>query len=189
MTTDPASATGPVPAADEAVEAEPPGGYYDADRARQEAGTAAVPAGGEPVRIAHPDEGEDVYASRDAAARGLAAEAPPGPEAGLTIYTVPGCPGCRMTEREADRAGLRYEVVSLADRPDLVERFRAEGLTRAPIVQGADGERTSGFRPGRIRAMAALAAPPAAVRPEAASGPGQQPPRRPAQQATGRLAR
>lgn len=143
----------------------------------------------DPASTTGPAGSEDVYTSRDATVRGLAAGTPSETEAGLTIYTVPGCPGCRMTEREADRAGLRYEVVSLADRPDLVECFRAEGLTQAPIVQGADGKRTSGFRPDRIRAMATLAVPPAAARPEAAPGPGQRQPRLPGQPDTGRLSR
>ena len=79
-----------------------------------------------------------------------------GPE--LTVYTKPDCPGCKMTKRELDKAGVAYEAVDLSSRPDLVEQFRAEGLRQAPIIE-MDGQRTAGFNPDRIRAIVAAATP------------------------------
>lgn len=70
----------------------------------------------------------------------------------LTIYTTPDCPGCRLTKQMFDRAGVEYQAVDLATRPDLVARFRAEGLLSAPIVEH-DGQRTAGFNPARVRSI------------------------------------
>ena len=76
----------------------------------------------------------------------------------LTLYTTPNCPGCKMTRRQLDKAGVAYEAVDLSSRPDLVEQFRAEGLRQAPIIE-MDGQRTAGFNPDRIKAIVAAATP------------------------------
>lgn len=81
--------------------------------------------------------------------------------ADVTVYTTPGCVGCAATRRQLDRAGVAYELVDLSTRPDLVARFRAEGLAQAPVIESADGRRTSGFDPGRIKAIVAAASSPA----------------------------
>lgn len=78
---------------------------------------------------------------------------------GITVYTTPGCPGCQMTHRAFAKAGVDVTVIDLSTRPDLIAQFRREGLTSAPIVEAADGERVSGFRPDRIRALIAASAP------------------------------
>ncbi|WP_126384533.1 glutaredoxin domain-containing protein [Actinomyces howellii] len=80
-------------------------------------------------------------------------------EAAITVYTTPTCMGCKATVRQLDRAGVGYELVDLSTRPDLVERFRAEGLVQAPVLEGPDGTRTSGFDPGRIKSIVAAAVP------------------------------
>ena len=77
----------------------------------------------------------------------------------LTVYTTPNCPGCKMTRRQLDKAGVAYEAVDLSSRPDLVEQFRAEGLRQAPIIETSDGQRTAGFNPSRIKAIVAAATP------------------------------
>lgn len=77
----------------------------------------------------------------------------------LTVYTVPGCPGCKMTCRQLDRAGVAHEAVDLSGRPDLVEQFRDDGLLQAPIIETSDGQRTAGFDPARIKAIVAAATP------------------------------
>ena len=76
----------------------------------------------------------------------------------LTVYTTPNCPGCQLTKRQLDKAGVAYEAVDLSSRPDLVEQFRAEGLRQAPIIE-MDGRRTAGFDPARIKAIVAAATP------------------------------
>lgn len=95
---------------------------------------------------------------------------------GITVYTTPGCPGCQMTHRAFAKAGVDVTVIDLSTRPDLVEEFKSEGLTSAPILEGSDGARTSGFRPDRIRALIAANTPsasPASNAGNAGSTPGQ----------------
>ena len=88
----------------------------------------------------------------DAASRTRADE----PE--LTVYTTPDCPGCTMTKRQLDKAGVVYKAVDLSGRPDLIKQFQAEGLRQAPIIE-MDGQRTAGFDPTRIKAIVAAATP------------------------------
>lgn len=75
-----------------------------------------------------------------------------------TIYTTPHCPGCALTQRKLDKAGINYNAIDLSKRPDLVEQFKNEGLLSAPIIETQKG-RTSGFNPERIREIIALADP------------------------------
>ena len=76
----------------------------------------------------------------------------------ITIYTTPHCPGCALTQRKLDKAGITYNAIDLSKRPDLVEQFKNEGLLSAPIIETQKG-RTSGFNPERIREIIALATP------------------------------
>ena len=102
----------------------------------------------------------------------------------LTVYTTPNCPGCKMTRRQLDKAGVAYEAVDLSSRPDLVEQFRAEGLRQAPIIE-VDGQRTAGFNPDRIKAIVAAATPqqaPGSSGPSDGGGGGGRPSRAPQQQ-------
>ena len=102
----------------------------------------------------------------------------------LTVYTTPNCPGCKMTRRQLDKAGVAYEAVDLSSRPDLVEQFRSEGLRQAPIIE-VDGQRTAGFNPDRIKAIVAAATPqqaPGTSGPSDAGGGGGRPSRAPQQQ-------
>lgn len=115
----------------------------------------------------------------DAASRTRADE----PE--LTVYTTPDCPGCQMTKRQLDKAGVAYAAVDLSGRPDLVEQFRAEGLRQAPIIETSDGQRTAGFDPARIKAIVAAATPqqaPGSSGPSDGGGGGGRPSRAPQQQ-------
>lgn len=77
----------------------------------------------------------------------------------ITIYTKPDCPACRLTQRALSKAGVEFAVVDLSQRPDIVEQLRSEGLLAAPVLEGPDGARTSGFRPDRIKALVAMVAP------------------------------
>ena len=102
----------------------------------------------------------------------------------LTVYTTPDCPGCQMTKRQLDKAGVVYEAVDLSGRPDLVQQFRSEGLLQAPIIE-MDGQRTAGFDPARIKAIVAAATPqqaPAGPQAPEAGGGGSRPTHAPQQQ-------
>ena len=100
----------------------------------------------------------------------------------LTVYTTPDCPGCQMTTRQLDKAGVAYESVDLSGRPDLVEQFREEGLLQAPIIETSDGQRTAGFDPARIKAIVAAATPQQAPGTPGPSDGGSRPSRAPQQQ-------
>ncbi|MEZ7761593.1 glutaredoxin domain-containing protein [Actinomyces oris] len=103
----------------------------------------------------------------------------------LTVYTTPDCPGCQMTRRQLDKAGVAYEAVDLSGRPDLVAQFREEGLLQAPIIETSDGQRTAGFNPDRIKAIVAAATPqqaPGTTGPSDGGEGGSRPSRVPQQQ-------
>lgn len=72
----------------------------------------------------------------------------------VTLYKLPGCVQCTMTERALSDAGVDFVMVDLAGdecAADLVKRF---GYLSAPVV--VDGaEHWSGFDPERIKAAAA----------------------------------
>lgn len=70
----------------------------------------------------------------------------------ITVYTTEYCQPCRMTKIALGKAALQFEEVSLDENPELVNRFREEGLLEAPIVDTGD-ERWSGFRPDKIKAL------------------------------------
>ena len=61
------------------------------------------------------------------------------PRPDLTIYATPGCTGCEMTRREADRAGLSYETIDLSDRPDRIRDMVAMASSSAPATEPAQG--------------------------------------------------
>ena len=73
------------------------------------------------------------------------------PSPDVTIYGLPNCVGCAATERTLNKAGIPYDKIDLTDRPDLVEMFKAQGLTQAPIVE-TNGDRWSGYRPDKLKA-------------------------------------
>lgn len=103
----------------------------------------------------------------------------------LTVYTTPDCPGCQLTTRQLDKAGVAYESIDLSGRPDLVEQFRSEGLLQAPIIETSDGQRTAGFDPARIKAIVAAATPqqaPGTPGPSDGGDGGSRPSRAPQQQ-------
>ena len=107
----------------------------------------------------------------------------------LTVYTTPNCPGCEMTKRQLDKAGVVYEAVDLSGRSDLVEQFRAEGLRQAPVIETSDGQRTAGFDPSRIKAIVAAATPqqiPGSVGPSDGGGGARPTPARAPQRPRGR---
>jgi glutaredoxin-like protein NrdH len=72
----------------------------------------------------------------------------------ITVYTKKPCPQCDMTKKVLKRYGLEFEEVDLPSNPDLLEKFKDEGLLQAPIVViGNDGRRWSGFRPDLLEEL------------------------------------
>ncbi|UQZ28612.1 glutaredoxin-like protein NrdH [Corynebacterium accolens] len=75
----------------------------------------------------------------------------------ITVYTKPACVQCNATKKALDRAGLDYNVVDVTVDDEARDYIMALGYVQAPVVE-ASGEHWSGFRPDRIKNLAALAA-------------------------------
>ncbi len=72
----------------------------------------------------------------------------------ITVYSKPSCVQCDATYRALNKQGLEYEVVDITADPEALESVKALGYQQAPVVF-ADGDHWSGFRPDKIKALAA----------------------------------
>ncbi|MGD7003748.1 glutaredoxin-like protein NrdH [Corynebacterium halotolerans] len=75
----------------------------------------------------------------------------------ITLYTKPACMQCNATKKALDRAGLEYTSVDISLDDEARDYVMALGYLQAPVVE-VNGEHWSGFRPERIRGLAAQAA-------------------------------
>lgn len=75
----------------------------------------------------------------------------------ITVYTKPACVQCNATKKALDRAGLEYNLVDISLDEEAREYVLALGYLQAPVVE-VNGEHWSGFRPERIRDLAAQVA-------------------------------
>ena len=75
----------------------------------------------------------------------------------VTVYTKPACVQCNATYKALDKAGIAYEKVDISIDDEAREYVLALGYLQAPVVV-TDSEHWSGFRPDRIKALAAVAA-------------------------------
>ncbi len=75
-------------------------------------------------------------------------------ESVVTVYTKPDCVQCDATKRTLNKYEIPFIEIDLSDNVDVLDRLKAAGWRRAPIVETADGEMWSGFRPDRIRDLA-----------------------------------
>lgn len=72
----------------------------------------------------------------------------------ITVYSKPACVQCDATYRALDKQGLQYEVVDIMTDAEALESIKALGYQQAPVVF-AGGDHWSGFRPDKIKALAA----------------------------------
>ncbi|MFT0848218.1 glutaredoxin-like protein NrdH [Actinomycetaceae bacterium L2_0104] len=75
-------------------------------------------------------------------------------ERSVTVYTKPDCVQCSATKRTLNKYKIPFSEIDLSANADALDRLKAAGWMRAPIVETADGEMWSGFRPDRIRELA-----------------------------------
>ena len=75
----------------------------------------------------------------------------------ITVYTKPACVQCTATKKAMDRAGLEYELVDITMDSEARDYVMALGYLQAPVVVVED-EHWSGFRPDRIKSLAASVA-------------------------------
>lgn len=74
----------------------------------------------------------------------------------ITLYTKPACVQCTATKKALDNAGLEYEIVDISLDDEARDYVMALGYLQAPIVVAGE-DHWSGFRPDRIRGLAAAA--------------------------------
>jgi len=72
----------------------------------------------------------------------------------ITVYSKPMCVQCDATKRALDKAALPYDTVDIAEDPEALARVKALGYVQAPVVV-TDGDHWSGFRPDKIKEIAA----------------------------------
>lgn len=73
----------------------------------------------------------------------------------ITVYSKPNCVQCNATYRALDRAGLPYETVDISLDAEALEQVKSLGYAQAPVVMAA-GDHWSGYRPDKIKALAAV---------------------------------
>jgi glutaredoxin-like protein NrdH len=73
----------------------------------------------------------------------------------LTVYTKPGCVQCNAVFRALDKLGIEYRRVDISVDPDVREYVMALGYLQAPVVYAGPDYHHSGFRPDRLRELAA----------------------------------
>ena len=71
----------------------------------------------------------------------------------VTVYTKDNCKQCELTKKALETHEVEYQVKYLSD-PMNLDAAKELGFLSAPVVMdGSDG--WSGFRPDRIKALAA----------------------------------
>lgn len=75
----------------------------------------------------------------------------------ITIFSKPNCVQCSATYRAMDKHGLDYEVVDLSVDAEALDTVKALGYQQAPVVF-VGGDHWAGFRPDKIKALAAAVA-------------------------------
>jgi glutaredoxin-like protein NrdH len=80
----------------------------------------------------------------------------------ITVFSKPACVQCDATYRALNKHGLDYTIVDISTDADALESVKALGYQQAPVVF-AGGDHWSGFRPDKIKALVAAAAPVAAI--------------------------
>ncbi|TSD94916.1 hypothetical protein FOS14_19535 [Skermania sp. ID1734] len=75
----------------------------------------------------------------------------------ITVYSKPNCYQCKATVKQLDKLGLPYTVVDVSQDGAGREHLSELGYLQVPVVETADGQHWSGFRPDALRRFADLA--------------------------------
>jgi len=73
----------------------------------------------------------------------------------ITVYTKPACVQCNATYKALDKNGVAYRVVDLSEDNEAREYVMALGYLQAPVVVVDADTHWAGFRPDRIKTLAA----------------------------------
>lgn len=75
----------------------------------------------------------------------------------ITVYSKPNCVQCNATYRALDKSGITYSTVDVTVDSLALEQVKALGYAQAPVVVAGE-DHWSGFRPDKIKSLAAVAA-------------------------------
>lgn len=70
------------------------------------------------------------------------------------MYSKPRCVQCDATKHALNKTGADYDVVDITEDPDALAHVKSMGYVQAPVVI-ADGDHWSGFRPDKVKQIAA----------------------------------
>ncbi|MBS7351177.1 MULTISPECIES: glutaredoxin-like protein NrdH [Falsigemmobacter] len=70
-------------------------------------------------------------------------------DAGIIVYSKPGCVQCTATTRALEARKLSYDVVDLTQDPAAMDRVTRLGYRQAPVVIAGE-KHWAGFRPDLI---------------------------------------
>ncbi|GAB4987790.1 redoxin NrdH [Mycobacterium avium subsp. hominissuis] len=76
----------------------------------------------------------------------------------ITVYTKPACVQCNAVFRALEKAGIEYEKVDISTHPEARDYVMSLGYLQAPVVYAGPDNHFSGFRPDRIKQLAAAVA-------------------------------
>ncbi len=74
----------------------------------------------------------------------------------ITVYSKPACVQCTATYKALEKVGIAFDKVDISLDAEARDYVMALGHLQAPVVVAGD-DHWSGFRPDRIKALAASA--------------------------------
>lgn len=72
----------------------------------------------------------------------------------VVVYSTQKCGQCKMTYKDLERHNVNFEVVDVSGDEDMMNKLRDMGFKQFPVVMAGE-ESWNGFRPDKIRALAA----------------------------------
>jgi glutaredoxin-like protein NrdH len=75
----------------------------------------------------------------------------------ITVYSKPMCVQCDATKRALNKSGVAYDVVDITEDTEALAHVKSLGYVQAPVVVAGE-DHWSGFRPDKIKAVAAAGA-------------------------------
>lgn len=73
----------------------------------------------------------------------------------ITLYSKPACVQCTATKKALEKSNIDFEIIDISLDDEARDYVMSLGYLQAPVVVTASGEHWSGFRPDRIKALAA----------------------------------
>ncbi len=70
----------------------------------------------------------------------------------ITLYTKPGCQGCRMSKRFFDANGLSYDAIDVTQDPTALDKIKALGYMALPVISTPNGH-WAGYDPDRLASL------------------------------------